>query len=111
MQSVVWPITDCDSSEVLPLKRVDLWMCIADDHGRRDHNDHTSALLCAQANEVALQPDGKTVAVGTGVAGSNGNFALARYNVGGTLDTTFSAVGRAYTDFGSSRDRTYAMAL
>ena len=49
------------------------------------------------AYDVALQSDGKIVAVGhTG----GGDFALARYNATGTLDTSFSGDGKQITDFG-----------
>ncbi|HLL16743.1 MAG TPA: Calx-beta domain-containing protein [Pyrinomonadaceae bacterium] len=47
------------------------------------------------ARDVALQADGKIV-----VAGSSGSdFALARYNADGSLDTTFGTGGRVHTDF------------
>src|SRR5205823_5199649 len=42
------------------------------------------------AYAVALQPDGKIVAAGaTYLGGVPGDFALARYNPDGTLDSTF----------------------
>jgi uncharacterized delta-60 repeat protein len=44
---------------------------------------------------VALQSDGKLVAAGV----SSGDFALARYNPDGSLDTTFGTCGRVVTDF------------
>ncbi|TMA81131.1 MAG: hypothetical protein E6J77_17415, partial [Deltaproteobacteria bacterium] len=44
---------------------------------------------------LALQPDGKLVAAGV----STGDFALARYNADGSLDTTFGTCGRVVTDF------------
>src|SRR5438552_9498231 len=44
---------------------------------------------------LALQPDGKLVAAGV----STGDFALARYNADGSLDTTFGTCGRVITDF------------
>src|SRR2546423_1360954 len=51
-----------------------------------------------EANGVALQTDGKIVVVGlTG----GGDFALARYNPNGSLDTSFSGDGRQTTDFGN----------
>ncbi|MFJ8018064.1 calcium-binding protein [Streptomyces sp. NPDC096339] len=48
--------------------------------------------------DVALQHDGKIVAAGQ----SDDDFAVARYNTDGTLDTTFgaNANGRVVTDFG-----------
>ncbi len=52
------------------------------------------------ASAVALQPNGKIVAVGT--AGSHFNdFALARYNPNGSLDTSFSGDGKQTTNFGA----------
>ena len=47
------------------------------------------------ANGVALQGDGKIVAVGRGAAATGDDFALARYNPNGSLDTSFSGDGRA----------------
>ena len=38
---------------------------------------------------LILQSDGKIVAGGYSYNGSNSNFALARYNANGTLDTSF----------------------
>jgi uncharacterized delta-60 repeat protein len=49
---------------------------------------------------VAIQANGKIVAAGT--AGStefSGKFALARYNLDGSLDATFSGDGKATTEF------------
>ena len=43
--------------------------------------------------------DGKIVAVG-GAAASTSDFALARYNPNGSLDTSFSGDGKQTTDFG-----------
>lgn len=48
-----------------------------------------------EARDVAVQPDGKIVALGT----SGGNAALARYNADGTLDTSFGGGdGKVTTD-------------
>jgi uncharacterized delta-60 repeat protein len=44
---------------------------------------------------LAVQPDGKLVAAGV----STGDFALARYNADGSLDTTFGTCGRVITNF------------
>jgi uncharacterized delta-60 repeat protein len=55
------------------------------------------------ANAVAIQADGKIVAAGTGLNGGHGagggDFALARYNVDGTLDPSFGGDGKVTTDF------------
>jgi uncharacterized delta-60 repeat protein len=58
------------------------------------------------ATAVTVPSDGKILVAGTGynrVGGSN-DFALARYNSDGTLDTTFSANGKVMTDFASTND-------
>lgn len=52
---------------------------------------------------VAFQSDGKIVAAGgtnNFVTNAPGDFALARYNVNGSLDTTFDGDGKVFTDFG-----------
>src|SRR5438552_14593820 len=54
------------------------------------------------ANAVALQPDGKLVVVGQTYENNDYNgedFAVARYNTDGTLDTTFGVNGKVRTDF------------
>src|SRR5262249_8878944 len=49
---------------------------------------------------LALQQDGKLVAAGYAINGSNGDFALARYNTDGSLDTTFNGTGKVTTSIG-----------
>ena len=49
---------------------------------------------------MALQADGKIVAVGVADGGATGDFALARYNPNGSLDPSFSGDGKQTTDFG-----------
>ncbi|MFN2542749.1 MAG: delta-60 repeat domain-containing protein [Chthoniobacterales bacterium] len=54
------------------------------------------------AYAVAVQPDGKIVAVGTTYANndySDEDFAIVRYNTNGTLDRSFGTNGRVTTDF------------
>ena len=65
-----------------------------------------------QAQAVAIQGDGKIVAAGidrnlSGV----GDFALARYNPDGSLDTTFDTDGLVTTDFIGQTDQAYAVAI
>jgi uncharacterized delta-60 repeat protein len=49
--------------------------------------------------------DGKIVVVGTSIgSGSDEDFAMARYNVDGTLDDSFNATGKVLTDFGGVDD-------
>ncbi len=52
----------------------------------------------ASAAATVRQPDGKIVAVGASIAGDQ--FAVARYNPNGSLDTSFSGDGTQTTDFG-----------
>ena len=64
---------------------------------------------------VALQPDGKIIAVGTDYINftsddsSNTDFALARYNRDGTPDTTFGGDGQVTTDFDGFNDDGFAI--
>jgi uncharacterized delta-60 repeat protein len=60
-----------------------------------------------RAVDVAIQMDGKIVVVGDKNAD---NFALARYNPNGSLDTTFSGDGKQTTNFGGS-DVAYGVAI
>lgn len=62
------------------------------------------------AYSVAIQPDGKIVAVGYTDSDTR-NIALARYNTDGTLDNSFSNDGKQITDFSSGSDEAYAVAL
>lgn len=48
---------------------------------------------------ITVQPDGKIVAVGAATRASNVDFALARYNSDGSLDTSFNTDGLVTSDF------------
>ncbi len=61
--------------------------------------------------EIALQPDGKIIVAGSSEQGGHWDFALARYNSDGSLDTTFSADGKVITDFSGRNDFGVAVAL
>lgn len=61
----------------------------------------------SSVNGVALQCDGKIVAAGISISGdandpANWDIALARYNVDGSLDTSFGVGGKLTTNFGST---------
>ncbi len=60
--------------------------------------------------DIALQSDGKIVVAGYVIDSSGDNFALARYNTNGSLDTSFDGDGIVTTDFGFY-DHGYAIAL
>lgn len=54
------------------------------------------------AYAVVIQPDGKILVVGNADTPSSTNdFGLARYNVDGSLDTSFGIGGKVTTNFGS----------
>jgi uncharacterized delta-60 repeat protein len=59
--------------------------------------------------DLALQADGKLVAVGE--AASPRQFAIARYNVDGTLDTSFGGDGKVRTNFTASADFAFGVAI
>ena len=65
-----------------------------------------------QAFALAIQTDGKIVVVGSSLNASfNADFAVARYNTIGLLDTSFDLDGLVMTDFGISHDNAYAVAI
>jgi uncharacterized delta-60 repeat protein len=53
-------------------------------------------------NDVVLLPGSKILAGGFASNGANYDFALARYNSDGSLDTTFGNAGSVLTDFGGN---------
>ncbi len=72
-----------------------------------------SLSLADGARAVAVQPaDGKVVAVGYVDSGSgNYDFAVARYNTNGSLDTTFSVDGIVTTAISANPDEARAVAI
>jgi uncharacterized delta-60 repeat protein len=66
-----------------------------------------------RARGLAIQRDGKIVAAGVACAFcfAGSDFGLARYNLDGSLDTTFSGDGKVMTDFGFANDLAHAVAL
>ncbi len=63
------------------------------------------------ASGVSIQPDGKIVASGYSYTGSTTDFAIVRYNIDGSLDTTFDADGKAITPVLNSFDEAYSLAI
>src|SRR5437667_8663164 len=69
------------------------------------------------ASDVALQADGKIIAAGTVFVdfnpgeSSNTDFALARYNPDGSLDTTFGDGGTVTTDFLGNEDDAFSVLI
>ncbi len=74
-----------------------------------DFGGLSSAYLYA----VSVRLDGKIVAAGTITYTSSrpSDFAIARYNTNGTLDTNFGTLGLATTDFNNSTDSANALRI
>ena len=61
---------------------------------------------------IAVQADGKIVLAGSSDGWSSGaDFAVARYNPDGSLDTSFGTEGKVTTDFSLSTDYAYGVAI
>ncbi|MEZ0267820.1 MAG: PKD domain-containing protein [Phycisphaerae bacterium] len=65
-----------------------------------------------EAYAIAVQPDGRIVLAGqTRTAANFYDFAVARYNVDGTLDGSFGAGGKAVVAFGNDYDQATAVVV
>jgi uncharacterized delta-60 repeat protein len=60
---------------------------------------------------VAIQADGKIVTAGYADVSGSRDFALARYNPDGSLDTAFDGDGKVTTDFAGSADVAWGMVI
>src|SRR5215469_11604753 len=77
-----------------------------------DFADLTGMAFSSEAaNSVAIRSDGKIVAAGRTFVTTGYNWALARYNNNGTLDTSFGKGGKVMTDFAGDSDEVYAVAV
>jgi uncharacterized delta-60 repeat protein len=65
----------------------------------------------SSASAVAVQTDGKIVAAGASYDGTCWAFGLARYNVDGSLDTSFGTGGKVTTAFGTVSDTPLAVVI
>ncbi len=63
------------------------------------------------ARALAIDSSGKIVVAGEAPGEAQADFALARYNADGSLDTTFGINGKVTTDFGGSFDTATALAI
>jgi len=74
---------------------------------KTDFNGKSDTALSA-----AFQADGKIVVVGySGDLNVDRDFAIARYNPDGSLDTTFGSGGRLVTDIGNPNDEAVSVAI
>lgn len=63
-------------------------------------------------SDLAIQPDGKIIAAGNMTSQFAGReFAMARYNTDGTMDTSFGVTGKVITRITDSNDYIRAIAL
>ena len=62
------------------------------------------------ANSIAIQGDGKIVVAGASNNGANNEFAVARYNTNGSLDSSFDSDGKVTTTIGSNAEA-YSVAI
>lgn len=69
----------------------------------------TEGILHA-ADAVVIQPNGKIIAAGLAIHGTDGDFGLARYNGNGSLDLSFGSAGIITTDF-SGGERAFALEI
>jgi uncharacterized delta-60 repeat protein len=60
---------------------------------------------------LAIQSDGKIVVAGVSYDGSQYDFALARYNINGSLDAGFGSNGKVITPIGLNDDRIFSVAI
>jgi uncharacterized delta-60 repeat protein len=64
-----------------------------------------------EVRSIAIQPDGKIVLGGTSVNVNNPNFALARFNIDGSLDLSFDNDGIVISDVGGYSDNIHGLAI
>jgi uncharacterized delta-60 repeat protein len=70
------------------------------------------SLQQSRADATAIQNDGRIIVAGGSFRVPTGrDFAIARYNPGGTLDPTFGVGGKVFTDFGSPLDGVTAITI
>lgn len=68
---------------------------------------NTNIGASSEATSMVIQSDGKIVVAGLSVS----DFAIARYNTNGSLDTSFDSDGIVTTDFNGGDDKGSAIAL
>lgn len=62
-------------------------------------------------HDLVVLDGGKILVAGTADAAGNADFALARYNTDGSLDTNFGVGGKLTTDIAADHDVEYALAI
>ena len=105
----------------MPIKEAEFALVRVDADGDLDETFGSQGLVQTDflggsdvAFGVAVQPDGMILAAGYAEqpdGGRTSDFALARYDVNGSLDVSFGSGGKVTTDFFGDEDRAYSMAL
>lgn len=67
--------------------------------------------LQGNVRALVIQSDGKVLVTGNLWNGSDNDFGVVRYNINGSLDSSFGTYGILKTDFGSTEDNATAMGL
>lgn len=70
----------------------------------------THGTLTDSVRAIVVQADGRIVLAGIAANASNDDFALARFNANGNLDTTYGTAGKVTTAASAGHDRIYAAA-
>jgi len=60
---------------------------------------------------LVIQGDDKIIVAGHTNNGANDDFAIARFNANGDLDTSFGSGGKVTVDFQSQNDQAYAVTI
>ena len=76
-----------------------------------DGDGKVTTNIAGPVNAVAIQADGKIVVAGKSYNGSNFLFLVARYNVNGSLDTSFDGDGKVITPIGTGNDVANGIAI
>ena len=82
-----------------------------DSDGKVASDFSSKGFAVARPSAIAIQTDGKIIVAGNAFAGGNSRFALARYNINGSLDTSFGSGGLVTTHVSAADDSLAGIAL
>ena len=72
----------------------------------------STIILTGTASSIIIQKDGKIVVGGSALTELDGNkFAIARFNINGSIDSSFDADGKQTTAVGDANSTAYSIAL
>ena len=106
------------STQTLPLGRSDFALARLNRNGNLDNTFGTNGIVRTDFStggdiiyDLAIQDNGKIVAVGQAVVSGNVKFGVARYMTDGSLDTTFATAGTKTIGFGQADNTAYGVAV